>query len=226
LVLGPGVGRGAVKSGWFVNPPVNVDLNSLLRSDAIGRSNDCSFIPFLNSMWAKNLELTSGVTKLTTTREMRRALLHNAHVSRRHLPCAETYVMMSAVYGLTRDDEEAYKKLLNRVKTLPCIVDFNPLFKAAEVDGVSSREQDPTVDESPAILETPDISPTLYRRAMSVLAPVHPHVDNEEYKEDRPRRAARLGLQVNQLGVGSVHTRIAETEHSVELMPLLSPWDC
>jgi hypothetical protein len=167
LVQGPGVGRGHVKSGWYVNAPVGVDIRTLVRSDAIGRLNDNSFIPFLGPMWRRMHALTQGL-QTTRTAEMKRTHLHNAHAAEQHQACAETYHMLEVVYGLTREHEKEYEALLAKVKSLPCIVDYEPLKKAAVIDGVAG---DPhgvyTLD--PLVEETPDVDEGVFGEMKSLL---------------------------------------------------------
>jgi hypothetical protein len=87
---------------------------------------------------------------------MKRTHLHNAHAAEKHEACAETYQMLEVVYGLTRAHEQEYEKLLAKVKSLPCIVDYEPLLKAAVIDGVRGDPHgvytlDPLVEETPAL---------------------------------------------------------------------------
>jgi hypothetical protein len=222
-VLGPGIGRGIVKSGWYVNPPVGVDLKRLLRADAIGRSNDCSFIPFLNLMWKKNMQMTSDVKLVYTTREMRRASLHNAHVSVRHLPCSETYAMINAVYGLTMEDEEKYASLLSEVKSLPCIVDYIPLARAAVIDGVAKDVNDPLPEtENDPIEETPSLDAENYKLVLSRLS------DSSSDEDDVP---LHIRLRRSAFGLAPPGPKVVpdmssdSSDSEVELAPFLSPFD-
>jgi hypothetical protein len=135
------LGRQNAKMGWYINPPPKMNLNRLLRADAIGRSRDNSMVPFLNAAFERVLELTSDVKDkdLFYTRSMKR----DYHVDIMSMPQSyspndETYRMMEMVYGLTRADEIIYKDMLSKVPSLPFIVDFEPLHKAMCVDGVSS----------------------------------------------------------------------------------------
>jgi hypothetical protein len=45
--------------------------------------------------------------------------------------------MVEALYGLTRDDEKQYEKMLSTVRTLPCIVTLDKFRHAMVVDGVA-----------------------------------------------------------------------------------------
>lgn len=141
FILGPGIGRGIAKSGWYVNPPPNKPISSLLRSDSIGRMSDCSFIPFLSAMWKRNHQLTQG-SSVYQTREMQRIFQFNAHTEKTHTATAETYKMVEAVYGLTVTNLAEYVCMLQRVKTLPCIVDYEPLQRAMIIDGVLGTPSD------------------------------------------------------------------------------------
>jgi hypothetical protein len=112
-------------------------IEKLLRADAIGRLRDCDFIPFLGPMWRKNLLLTSSVIgEEFYTRSLRRDFRFRTHQAEVHRACDETYAMVEAVYGLTRDHEIAYKGMLDSVKSLPCIVDMAVFHRAMAQDGV------------------------------------------------------------------------------------------
>jgi hypothetical protein len=121
-------------------------------------------------MWRKNLELTKDVTSVYITREMKRASLHNAHVSRVHQACPETWAMVNAVYGLTQEDEKKYISLLSQVNSLPCIVDFSPLANAAKIDGVCNDVSEPLIeDENMPIESTPDVDDAAFIASMQAL---------------------------------------------------------
>jgi hypothetical protein len=217
VVLGPGVGRGIVKSGWYVNPPVGVDLKRLLRADSIGRSNDCSFIPFLSSMWNKNLDLTKGVTKLVTTREMRRNQLYNAHVRERHYACEETYTMLNVVYGLTLAHEKEYIKMLTSVTSLPCIVDYEPLALAARIDGVADDDYEFLVEDENTPIETVGtFDEAAYRVTMAAFS-----IEDEKKEENEKCSFCRMPIPCK------CRADMAgdEVEACVEDMPLLMPFD-
>jgi hypothetical protein len=136
--LGPPIGRVASKGGWYVNPPPKMDMARMVAGDARGRLMDCSGIPFLNSMWAKCIELTNTVRPedVFLTKDQKRAIIHNFHAEDSFSANDETYQMIFEVYGLTRQHEKEYKSLLSSVTKLPCIVDYPPLFAAATKDGV------------------------------------------------------------------------------------------
>jgi hypothetical protein len=137
------LGRQAASQGWYVNPPPKMDLDRMLRADAIGRLRDNSMVPFLNAIFERTLSLTEHIpdTKLFFTRDMKRNSITN-HGDIRCCPqsyfvCDETYRMMELVYGLTRDDEHVFRNMLSRVPSLPYVVDFAPLHKAMCIDGVA-----------------------------------------------------------------------------------------
>jgi hypothetical protein len=150
-VLAPGIGRGLAKSAWYVDSPVNMPIERMVRGDAIGKMRDCWFVPFLGPMWRKNLELTKGFAgKEILSRNLIRSSLHNAHAVVTHEASAETYEMVEALYGLTRTDEEEYIKLLSTVKSLPSIVNLSKFHHAMVVDGVTEdvlNEVCPDVEE-------------------------------------------------------------------------------
>jgi hypothetical protein len=140
-VLGPGVGRGVARGCWYVNPPDHVSLQSMVRADSIGRIKDCAFIPFLRLLWRRNHELTRGET-IYMSREQKRSALHNNHAAESHQACAETWQMLEVVYNLTPQNEATYGYLLDQAKSLPAIVNYEPLAAAIKVDGVGSSDME------------------------------------------------------------------------------------
>jgi len=59
-VFGPKPGRVLAKYGYVINPPPNVNSNSLLRGIALGLKRAVSFIPPLKSVTDRTLQLTEG----------------------------------------------------------------------------------------------------------------------------------------------------------------------
>jgi len=138
-VLAPGIGRGIAKSGWYVNPPVNMPVERLLRGDALSKIKDVWFVPFLGQMWRKNLDLSKSMAgQELLTRELKRSYYGNFHATQCHNACDETYQMIEILYGLTREQEKQYEVMLDCVTQLPCIVDYEPFWKAMVVDGVAA----------------------------------------------------------------------------------------
>lgn len=167
-VLAPGVGRGLAKSGYYVNPPAGVAVEQLLRADAIGKRQDCWFVPFLGPMWKRTLELTQQFSgKEVVSKDLARQKLHNAHASKTFEANSQTYEMVEAVWGLTRADEEEYKKLLVSVKTLPCICTMTKFRAAAIADGMVEdvrAEAEPLVEEEkyPSPQPLPERDPVVW----------------------------------------------------------------
>jgi hypothetical protein len=111
--------------------------------------------------------LTQGL-QTTRTSEMKRTHLHNAHASEQHKACDETYRMLEVVYGLTRANEQEYEKLLAKVKSLPCIVDYEPLMKAAVIDGVRGDPHGVYTLDS-LVEDTPELDDREYAETKSLL---------------------------------------------------------
>jgi len=219
VVLGPGIGRGIAKSGWYVNPPAGVDIRKLVRSDSIGRMQDNSFIPFLRHMWARNHALTKGAG-VYMTREMRRSHLNNAHVAQTYQPCDDTYRMLEAVYGLTREHEAEYERMIGQVKSLPCIVDYAPLMGvtgAMAVDGVAPSDGEIYQDDA-AVEDTPAMSDEAFIAAVANLS-----APSQDWTPKVLRKQASPTRQTMDDEAKSFH--VEDDESSVELMPFLNPFD-
>lgn len=58
--FGPKPGRVLAKFGYIINPPVNVSRESMMRGVALGLKRGCCFIPPINSVIERVLELTDG----------------------------------------------------------------------------------------------------------------------------------------------------------------------
>jgi hypothetical protein len=219
VVLGPGIGRGVAKSGWYVNPPAGVDLLRLVRADSIGRLQDNSFIPFLRFMWSKNHELTADVKQLYTSREMTRTNLHNAHVSKCYRANADTFAMVGIVYGLTEGQEAEYLDLLSQVKCLPCIVDYAPLHRAMVVDGVQS-DSSQVYSIIPPVQETPSVDLQTLGLAVSA-ARVDLETDEEKHSPNRCAICHHIVCDCHVLPKDPAFFA-ASSEDEVELVPLLA----
>jgi len=59
-VFGPKPGRVLAKFGYIINPPANVSRESMMRGVALGLKKGCSFIPPINSVIERVLQLTEG----------------------------------------------------------------------------------------------------------------------------------------------------------------------
>jgi hypothetical protein len=154
LVSGPG--RSLSKSGYLVNPPPNIPLESIARGDALGRARDSAAIPFSRLYWNRVIELTSG-HKAVATRLTQREVMYGTHSTAKHEPCDASYAMTEALYGLTRAHEQEYAALLQQVKSLPCVVDYAPLQRAMIVDGVLAGED---VSDGHPLETTPEMDDT------------------------------------------------------------------
>jgi hypothetical protein len=162
VILGPPIGRVASKGGWYVNPPANMDMDRMVAGDARGRLMDVYGIPFLNTMWKRCITLTNKIrpADVFLTADQKRAIINNFHVEDVFYPSDETYVMIEQVYGLTRENEKEYNSLISSVKTLPCIVDYAPIFAAAAKDGVRADTNGDTVPPPEDLAKMPGSSLT------------------------------------------------------------------
>jgi hypothetical protein len=114
-------------------------VERLLRGDALSKIKDVWFVPFLGQMWRKNLDLSKSMAgQELLTRELKRSYYGNFHATQCHNACDETYQMIEILYGLTREQEKQYEVMLDCVTQLPCIVDYEPFWKAMVVDGVAA----------------------------------------------------------------------------------------
>jgi len=59
-VFGPKPGRVLAKFGYIINPPANISRESMMRGVALGLKKGCSFIPPINSVIERVLQLTDG----------------------------------------------------------------------------------------------------------------------------------------------------------------------
>lgn len=58
-MFGPKPGRVLCKMGYFINPPRNLDPRAVLRGVALGLGDVCTYIPFIDSVCKRILQLTS-----------------------------------------------------------------------------------------------------------------------------------------------------------------------
>jgi hypothetical protein len=153
-VLGPPIGRCVAKSGWYVGVDKKVDPVGLVRSDALGRTLDVQFIPFINKLWQRTLDLTQGAQAVTTA-AFARDQRHRTHSRSVHRPSADTYSMVLSVYGLSAEQEQEYARELDKVKKLGSICDYAPLRDAMIIDGVldgaNTRPSDCTAFDTPPL---------------------------------------------------------------------------
>jgi hypothetical protein len=187
-VLAPGIGRGLAKSGWYVDSPINMPVERMVRGDAIGKAGDCWFVPFLGPMWKKNLELTKDfVGKEILSRDLQRNKKFSAHSLQKHDSCDETYEMVESLYGLTRADEEEYIGLLNTVKSLPSIVNLSKFHAAMVVDGVTDdvlqevcceHYSDMNEEKYPEVVQVGFIDATIARLASALQT--NPPIDHSK----------------------------------------------
>ena len=181
-VLGPPIGRCVAKSGWYVGVDKSVDANGLVRSDALGRTADVRFIPFINNLWRRTLELTQG-SKATTTASFAKEERFRTHARSVYRVSDETWAMVEAVYGLTPANEQEYNRLLEKVTSLPCIVDYAPLRRAMVIDGVAKSEEECPSD---VIEDTPCLPPDFDTTLSAALAAFSTHERCDKCKTIEP----------------------------------------
>jgi hypothetical protein len=161
-VLAPKIGRVYGKYGYYDNPPPNIDLNRMVRGDALGRRNDCSMLPFIRKLVDRTVKLTDHIKDqdIHLTASMKKRDLHNFHATKTFVVTDETWNMVSVVYGLQPFQEAEYESLLNCVTSLPSYCDYTPLRHAAIKDGE---------------LTTPDLEDLSDRDVVIPMA-AHPHI--------------------------------------------------
>lgn len=129
-MLAPCIGRVYSKYGYYTNAKID-DVLQYVRGDALGRRHELEAIPFLRYLNSTLLRCTSGVEAKVLRRghfDGKTTFHETVYISDR------VWDMMDIVYGLSSADEKQYKNMLDNVRTLPQIVDFAPLHKAAEID--------------------------------------------------------------------------------------------
>lgn len=133
--LGPSIGRTYLKYGYYINIPERF-WNATVRGDAMGRKAAHEPIPFLRELTAALLRATKEI--VATTRFL-------GHVEHRiaaddALELSENvWVMLNVVYGLDKTMLTRYTKMLRKIKKLPGRVDYQPLHRAAVIDGCVER---------------------------------------------------------------------------------------
>jgi hypothetical protein len=155
-VLGPPIGRCVAKSGWYTGITPNVDPRGLVRSDALGRIADVRFIPFINHLWQRTLDLTQGL-QAKSTAAFAKEERFRTHTRQVYTLSPEAYTMVEEVYGLTAKHEQEYATLLASVNSLPAIVDYAPLRRAMIIDGVLADPEEIPLDG--VALDTPPLWP-------------------------------------------------------------------
>ncbi len=123
-VAGPVIGRALARSGWHLDWAN--DGNQTLRSMCIGRLQDCHHVPFLADYYRRVLELAGGPTGGRPK--------PGFHAARRHQPSDEVWDVITPRYGLTYADLVVFRQLLDRVVSLPAVVDWPPAQEMARID--------------------------------------------------------------------------------------------
>lgn len=102
-IFGPKLGRVLSRLPWNIS-----GQNEDPRGVALGMMKACSFIPFLNKYLKHIADASPGV----------KAVLYDHHLTAvdYHEADASTYAFLTARYGLTKTDEEAFITLLSPCK--------------------------------------------------------------------------------------------------------------
>jgi hypothetical protein len=152
-VLAPPIGRVLAKIGYYTNPPPNLPPASLVRGDALGRLGTAGFLPFVGSHLKRLIKLTSGHKAAKFKRD-----LHKHQTIACITANEATWSYVNRMYELTKDHAVAYDALLQTVSSLPCIVDYAPLYRAFCVDGVApnrAKDYAPEAEADPVELPPP-----------------------------------------------------------------------
>jgi hypothetical protein len=134
-VLAPKLGRVIGKAFYYANPPPKLDMRRIVKGDARGRLVDCSAVPCLGPLFSRVSELIPKEVKAFETADMKRNRKYNIHSTALYKPDDRTYFMTKMLYNIGREEESQYVALLQGVKTLPAVVDFEPMRYALMVDG-------------------------------------------------------------------------------------------
>jgi hypothetical protein len=140
-VLSPPIARVFTKAGNFVDIPTKLDPISLVKGDALSRLQDCHAIPFLSDYWHHIIKLLSNVQAQSTSK-ISKDYEHKYHIKKQYKPCDETWDMLYEVYHLTKADHAIYLKELQKITSLPHILDL-PMFQyAIAIDGMCNDSND------------------------------------------------------------------------------------
>jgi hypothetical protein len=137
VVLAPKIGRTYAKIGWYCNPQPNIDMNRIMRGDALGRQKDCSMLPCIRHSVDKVIQLTGHIknNQIYRDKSMLRKHAFEHHCGQIYTPSEHTYKMTNIVYGITKQHDEEYRRLVNTVVSLPTGLNFPILKTAACIDG-------------------------------------------------------------------------------------------
>jgi hypothetical protein len=157
IVLAPNLGRVYAKYGYYTNVPFSIvdgkrvpradHARGLVRGDALSRHRSLAGIPFLQELNDTLLRVTEGVTpkhsrdrygrvdRVRVASDQESDSILSAATDGKRERSERIWEMLLVVYSLTRSHLEQYKEMLDRVTSVPYILDFPPLSRAAMIDG-------------------------------------------------------------------------------------------
>jgi len=135
-VLAPPIGRVLAKAGYYTTPPPLMNINRLVRGDALSRLQSSHCVPFLNDYWRKTIALTSNV-EAYYSKDLRRRHLHENPLSGKYAPNDATWTMLEHCYGLRREHLEVFRAELEKIKALPYVLDMAIFSRAFSADKVT-----------------------------------------------------------------------------------------
>jgi len=141
-ILGPKPGRWVARQGWFIDLPRQDErfLRQVARAESLGRLPQCRFVPFLRTYWRRMTRLTDGVVPVKWEN---RKYADWVPTSTPAEATDETWLMMQELYGLTREHESQYEKLLDSIKSLPAELNFAPFRQMLDLEAIEDENEEP-----------------------------------------------------------------------------------
>jgi len=119
------IGRILARLGWYIDAGNPVSPLAI----AIGLRDSTHHVPFVRLLIARMIELGGPVLP-----EAARTNEWNLRGDEPADPTDETYAMVQHVYGLTRDDEDDFGRLLKTLREFPVVVTWGHLQACLDVD--------------------------------------------------------------------------------------------
>lgn len=122
-IPGSKIGRVLARAGWFLD----CKDEQTIMSAALSSLTDNYHVPFLKEYFER-------VVQLAPRKLGGRPQDWSWHCGARHVYDDSTMDFVSRKYGLVKQDLEEFKKLLASVKSLPVVLDWQPLARLLEID--------------------------------------------------------------------------------------------
>jgi len=141
-ILSLKLGRWTSRQCWWMDLPRYDEKHTarLLLGDAIGRLKQCHFVPFARKLWARIVKLLGDVDPIINIPSYYKEWVEETVTTS---PSDEAWQMVYQRYGLTREHEDEYEQLLERITSLPAIFNYPPMLRALEVDAIDDEKENP-----------------------------------------------------------------------------------